>query len=244
MWSACNSGLRSGVGSRSRDRRRRARHRCVRWVLWPGWCRLGHPRSRGGAGKGGVGGSHQFMRSNFLPGRSFANPTDFQLQLDGWCDRVNRRVHRTIRAVPIQRLAQEHLRMRPLPGVMPGVDRRFVTGVAQQPYVRVDRNDYCIDPAVAGRRVEVRRRSDHALNFRHRCSGERNGDNTFTGVAASDLGGLQRLKRTLHKQTVRSGLRAPGPAPGEKRGFRLGRSARSRRSAGRHPSGSVLWRRC
>jgi hypothetical protein len=27
--------------------------------------------------------SHRFMRSNFLPGRSFANPSDFQLQLDG-----------------------------------------------------------------------------------------------------------------------------------------------------------------
>jgi hypothetical protein len=96
------------------------------------------------------------MRTNFLPGRCFANPADFQLQLDGWCDRANRRVHRTIRAVPIQRLSQEHLRMRSLPRVMPDVDRRFVTRVAAQPYVRVDRNDYSIDPVFAGRRVEVR----------------------------------------------------------------------------------------
>ena len=126
--------------------------------LGVGWVIL----DRGDAqAKGALERSHRFMRSNFLPGRSFANPTDFQLQLDGWCDRVNRRVHRTIRAVPIQRLAQEHLRMRPLPGVMPGVDRRFVTRVAQQPYVRVDRNDYSIDPAVAGRRVEVRVSQEH-----------------------------------------------------------------------------------
>jgi hypothetical protein len=31
--------------------------------------------------------SHRFMRTNFEPGRRFANPLDFQLQFDGWCDR-------------------------------------------------------------------------------------------------------------------------------------------------------------
>jgi hypothetical protein len=31
-----------------------------------------------------------------------------------------------------------------------------VVRVPQQPYLRVDRNDYSIDPAFAGRRVEVR----------------------------------------------------------------------------------------
>jgi transposase len=43
--------------------------------------------------KGALERSHRFLRSNFEPGRVFANPLDFQLQLDGWCDRVNRRVH-------------------------------------------------------------------------------------------------------------------------------------------------------
>jgi len=111
--------------------------------------------------KGALERSHRFMRTNFLPGRSFANPADFQLQLDGWCDRVNWRVHRTIRAVPIVRLAQEHLRMRSLPALMPDCDRRFVTRVAAQPYARVDRNDYSIDPAFVGRRVEVRVAQEH-----------------------------------------------------------------------------------
>jgi hypothetical protein len=106
--------------------------------------------------KGALERSHRFMRSNFLPGRRFANPVDFQLQLDGWCDRVNRRVHRTTRAVPAERLVEERERMRPLPDRLPDVDRRFVTRVRQQPYLRVDRNDYSIDPAFAGRRVEVR----------------------------------------------------------------------------------------
>jgi hypothetical protein len=106
--------------------------------------------------KGALERSHRFMRSNFLPGRRFANPIDFQLQLDGWCERVNRRVHRTIRAVPAGRLAEERERMRPLPARLPDSDRRQVVRVPQQPYVRVDRNDYSLDPRFAGRRVEVR----------------------------------------------------------------------------------------
>ena len=35
--------------------------------------------------KGVLERSHRFMRTNFEPGRRFANPLDFQLQLDGWC---------------------------------------------------------------------------------------------------------------------------------------------------------------
>jgi transposase len=100
--------------------------------------------------------SHRFMRSNFEPGRRFANPLDFQLQFDGWCEKVNQRVHRTVRAVPAERLIEEHARMRRLPQVLPDSDRRMVVRVPQQPLLRIDRNDYSIDPAFAGRRVEVR----------------------------------------------------------------------------------------
>jgi Mu transposase, C-terminal domain len=46
--------------------------------------------------------------------------------------------------------------MRPLPARLPDSDRRIVVRVPQQPYLRIDRNDYSIDPAFAGRRVEVR----------------------------------------------------------------------------------------
>jgi hypothetical protein len=72
------------------------------------------------------------------------------------CERVNRRVHRTVRAVPAERLLEEQGRMRPLPETLPDCDRRLVVRVPQQPYLRLDRNDYSIDPAFAGRRVEVR----------------------------------------------------------------------------------------
>ena len=79
--------------------------------------------------KGALERSHRFLHGNFEAGRRFANPLDFQDQLDGWCDRINARVHRTTRAVVAERLAEEHARMRPLPAAMPDTDRRFVMRV-------------------------------------------------------------------------------------------------------------------
>jgi hypothetical protein len=46
--------------------------------------------------------------------------------------------------------------MQPLHARMPDVDRRQVVRVPAQPLVRVDRNDYSIDPRFVGRRVELR----------------------------------------------------------------------------------------
>jgi len=100
--------------------------------------------------------SHRFLRTNFEPGRSFANELDYQAQLDAWSERANARIHRTTRAVPAERLREERGRMRALPRRLPDTDRRFVWRVPQQPYLRWDTNDYSLDPRLAGRRVEVR----------------------------------------------------------------------------------------
>lgn len=118
-----------------------------------GWVIL---EPRDAQAKGALERSHRYLRTNFLPGRRFANEHDFQAQLDAWCEKANRRMHRTTRAVPVERLAEERERMRPLPASMPDCDQRFVLRVPQQPYLRFDRNDYSLDPRLAGRRVEVR----------------------------------------------------------------------------------------
>jgi transposase len=117
------------------------------WVILdPGDCQA----------KGALERSHRFVHGNFEAGRLFANPLDFQLQLDQWSSKINRRRHRSTRAVVWERLACERERMRPLPAELPEVDRRWVAGVPPQPYLRFDRNDYSLDPRLAGRRVEVR----------------------------------------------------------------------------------------
>jgi transposase len=98
-----------------------------------------------------------YAETSFEPGRSFANEIDFQEQLDRWfAERANVRFHRTLRCRPVDRLAEELTVMRALPERMPDVDRRLVTRIAPDPYVRVDANDYSLDPRLVGRRVELR----------------------------------------------------------------------------------------
>ncbi len=51
--------------------------------------------------------------------------------------------------------------MRPAPVGMPDVDRRQVIRVPSQPFIRIDRKDYSIDPEFVGRRVELRVSQEH-----------------------------------------------------------------------------------
>jgi len=106
--------------------------------------------------KGALERTHRFLRSNFEPARRFANPADFQDQLDRWfSERANPRFHRGIRDVPSRRLAHELKSMRALSQAMPPTALRSVLRVPQQPYFRFDTNDYSLDPRLAGRRVEL-----------------------------------------------------------------------------------------
>jgi transposase len=98
-----------------------------------------------------------FIESSFEPGRRFANELDFQLQLDAWfSERANPRMHKTLRCRPTDRLAEERRLMAPLPTAPPDTDRRWVLRVPPDPYLRFDTNDYSLEPALVGRRVEVR----------------------------------------------------------------------------------------
>jgi transposase len=106
--------------------------------------------------KGAVERLQGYAETNFEPGRSFANHLDFQLQLDAWFEKANARTHKTLRERPVDRLAEEHRVMRPLPGREPDSDRRWVLRVPPDPYLRFDSNDYSLDPALVGRRVQVR----------------------------------------------------------------------------------------
>ena len=96
-----------------------------------------------------------YAETNFEPGRAFANELDFQDQLDAWFSKINTRTHKTLRARPVERLADELAAMASLPDRMPDTARRWTTRVPPDPHLRVDTNDYSLDPALVGRRVEV-----------------------------------------------------------------------------------------
>jgi hypothetical protein len=107
--------------------------------------------------KGCVERLQDFLERSFEPGRMFANELDCQLQLDTWFDqRANRRMHKTLKARPSDRLIQERQVMAPLPAIAPDTDRRWVLRVSPDPYLRFDTCDYSLDPRLVGRRVEVR----------------------------------------------------------------------------------------
>ena len=106
--------------------------------------------------KGAVERLQGYAETNFEPGRVFANELDFQDQLDGWFTKVNARTHKTLRARPVERLAEEHQVMAALPAAMSDTAKRFVIRVPPDPHLRIDTNDYSLDPGVVGRRVEVR----------------------------------------------------------------------------------------
>jgi transposase len=105
--------------------------------------------------KGAVERLQGYLETSFEPGRRFANERDFALQLDAWFAKANARTHKTLRARPVDRLVEERAAMRPLPARAPDSDRRWVTRVLPDPYLRFDRNDYSLDPSLVGRRVEV-----------------------------------------------------------------------------------------
>ncbi|HET8777416.1 MAG TPA: IS21 family transposase [Candidatus Limnocylindria bacterium] len=104
--------------------------------------------------KGAVERLQGYAETNFEPGRAFANELDFQEQLDAWFVKANARTHKTLKVRPVDRLADEQLAS--LPAAMPDcASRRWVTRIAPDHYLRVDTNDYSLDPALVGRRVEV-----------------------------------------------------------------------------------------
>jgi transposase len=105
--------------------------------------------------KGAVERLQGYAETNFEPGRRFANELDFQDQLDAWFVKVNARTHKTLRARPVDRLTDELAAMAPLPADMPDCARRWTTRVPPDPHLRLDTNDYSLDPALVGRRVEV-----------------------------------------------------------------------------------------
>jgi hypothetical protein len=91
-----------------------------------------------------------------VPGRSFVDVDDFNAQLCEWLTKANRRVHRTLRCRPADRIVEDRTAMMDLPPVLPDPTSRFATRIARDHHVRVGTCDYSVHPKAIGRRVEVR----------------------------------------------------------------------------------------
>src|ERR687889_240712 len=106
--------------------------------------------------KGMVERNNGFFETSFLPGRGFTSPADFNHQIGDWLTtRANTRTVRAIRGRPVDLLETDRQAMTLLPPVAPQVGLTHRIRLARDYYVRVDANDYSVDPRVIGRFVEV-----------------------------------------------------------------------------------------
>jgi transposase len=112
---------------------------------------------------------HGYLETSFLPGRSFAGPADFNAQLSDFLARANRRWRRSLGCAPADRIAADKAAMMPLPPVAPVTGWRASLRLPRDYYVRYDSNDYSVDPAVIGRRIEVAADLDRVRVF---CDGK------------------------------------------------------------------------
>jgi transposase len=105
--------------------------------------------------KGLVERFHDYLERSWLPGRTFTSPADFNAQLAGWVATVNTRWRRHLECSPADRIAADRAAMTGLPPVAPVTGWRRTARLARDHYVRLDANDYSVDPAVIGRRIEI-----------------------------------------------------------------------------------------
>jgi transposase len=105
--------------------------------------------------KGVVERRNGYFETSFMPGREFSSPADFNAQFTDWLTKANARVVRTTKARPVDLLAADRAAMLPLPPVAPAVGWVNRVRLGRDYYVRLDSNDYSVDPAVIGRFVDV-----------------------------------------------------------------------------------------
>ena len=104
--------------------------------------------------KGLVERRNGFFETSFMPGRTFASPTDLHAQLTAWLTVANARVVRTIKARPVDLMDADKAAMLPLPPVAPAVGWVNRVRLGRDYYVRVDSSDY--SPASGGTPTSTR----------------------------------------------------------------------------------------
>ena len=105
--------------------------------------------------KGVVERRNGFFETSFMPGRRFNSPADFNAQLTEWLEKANGRLVRTLKARPVDLVDADRQAMLALPPVPPVVGWSTEIRLGRDYYVRVDTNDYSVDPAQIGRLVAV-----------------------------------------------------------------------------------------
>ncbi len=105
--------------------------------------------------KGVVERANGFLETSFLPGRTFADPADYNTQLAEWLPKANSRLLRRTGQQPGVRVVADTAAMGALPPVAPAVGTSMRVRLGRDYYVRIAGNDYSVNPTVIGRFVDV-----------------------------------------------------------------------------------------
>jgi transposase len=106
--------------------------------------------------KGVIERANGYLETSFLPGRRFEDVGDFNRQLTGWLVRANHRIHATTKVRPAEAIWEDRGSMLAFPPVLPDPSLRFRIRLPRDHYVRVDANDYSVNPRFVGRPIDVR----------------------------------------------------------------------------------------
>jgi transposase len=162
--------------------------------------------------KGLVERFHDYLERSFLPGREFASPADFNAQVAGWVATVNTRFRRHLECAPSDRIAADRAAMIPLPPVAPAAGWHRTTRLPRDHYVRLDSNDYSVDPAVIGRKVEV---TADLHRVRVTCDGKTVADHERCWARHQTLTDPAHLAAAKALRSVRRLAAIRGPAAAE-----------------------------
>ncbi len=148
-----------------------------------------------------------YIENNFYPGRSFESLDDLNAQLLAWCDHVNQRFKRHIRAVPRDLFVIERPHLRPLPVHVPEVHDVHVRRVDVEGYVSLHVNRYSVPDALIGRRVELR----ESIRLVRAFDGKRQ----VAEHARQEPGAGKRITCPDHRRLGMWKKRTPPPLPEE-----------------------------
>jgi transposase len=107
----------------------------------------------------------RFIERGFLPGRRFTDWAEANRQARAWCDRVNARPKRQLKATPRELFATEHPALRRLPRWIPEPYLLHQRLVDVEGYITLNTNHYSVPSAFIGRRLDVRESQDRVVIY-------------------------------------------------------------------------------
>jgi transposase len=170
-------------------------------------CQPGDPEA-----KGLVERFHDYLERSWLPGREFTSPAGFNARLSSWVTTVNTRWRRHLECAPPDRIAADRAAMIPLPPVPPVTGWHRTVRLPRDYYVRLDGNDYSVDPAVTGRRVEV---TADLCRVRVTCDGLIAADHERIWARHQAITGPAHLAAAKALRAARRLAAVPGPGDAE-----------------------------